>query len=125
MKPPTLYTTPEFPVERALRFGFRGLGAHGVRALPQRVQSSEQSFLPRCINPKRAAIFEAVRKVMSRWQILALTTGAFLAGCAVGPNYERPRATTIPAAYTGATDTVSTDATNIWKVAEPGAQFPK
>jgi len=35
----------------------------------------------------------------------------------VGPDYKRPEATTIPAAYAGAT--------NGWKVAQPQAQFPK
>ena len=40
-----------------------------------------------------------------------------LAGCAVGPDYKRPEATNIPAAYAGAT--------NGWKVAQPQAQIPK
>jgi outer membrane protein TolC len=40
----------------------------------------------------------------------------------VGPDYKRPQATTIPAAYTSATNT---DATNGWKVAEPQAAFSK
>lgn len=58
---------------------------------------------------------------------LPLAVVAFLAGCAVGPNYKRPLATTIPAAYAGATNVVATDsgATNGWKVAQPQAQFPK
>jgi outer membrane protein, multidrug efflux system len=52
---------------------------------------------------------------------------AFITGCTVGPNYKRPEATTIPAAYTGATNVVATDAgaTNGWKVAEPQAQISK
>ena len=42
----------------------------------------------------------------------------FLVGCiAVGPDYKRPEATRIPAAYAGAT--------NGWKVAEPQAHLPK
>ncbi len=45
-----------------------------------------------------------------------------LAGCAVGPDYKRPGATTIPAAYTG---TTNTGATNGWKVAQPQGQLPK
>lgn len=40
-----------------------------------------------------------------------------LAGCTVGPDYKRPEATAMPAAYAGAT--------NGWKVAQPQAQFPK
>ena len=48
---------------------------------------------------------------------LPLVALAFLAGCAVGPDYKRPEATTIPPAYAGAT--------NGWKVAEPQAQVPK
>jgi outer membrane protein, multidrug efflux system len=42
---------------------------------------------------------------------------ALLAGCAVGPDYHRPVATTIPAEYAGNT--------NGWKVAEPQAHLPK
>ena len=48
---------------------------------------------------------------------LPLTVLAFLAGCAVGPNYHRPLATTIPAAFA--------NATNGWKVAQPQGQLPK
>jgi outer membrane protein, multidrug efflux system len=46
----------------------------------------------------------------------ALAALALLGGCAVGPNYVRPEATTIPAAYAGADG---------WKVAQPQAQLPK
>src|SRR5258706_12405627 len=35
---------------------------------------------------------------------------ALIAGCTVGPNYKRPEATTIPAAYIGATNVFVTDA---------------
>ncbi len=38
-------------------------------------------------------------------------------GCLVGPNYQRPEATTIPAAYTGVSEE--------WKVAVPQAHLPK
>ena len=48
---------------------------------------------------------------------LLLLAEAFLTGCAVGPDYKRPEAITIPTAYTGAT--------NGWKVAEPRGQLPK
>ena len=40
-----------------------------------------------------------------------------LSGCAVGPDYQRPEATTIPAAYTGVSDE--------WKIAVPQAHLPK
>ena len=40
-----------------------------------------------------------------------------MSGCTVGPNYQRPEATTIPAAYTGVSDE--------WKVAVPQAHLPK
>src|SRR6267154_568676 len=58
---------------------------------------------------------------------LSLIVLALVAGCKVGPDYKRPEATTIPAAYAGATNVVSTDsgATNVWKVAQPQAQLPK
>ena len=57
----------------------------------------------------------------------SLTALAIVAGCKVGPDYKRPEATTIPAAYTGATNVVATDGgtTNGWKVAEPQAQISK
>jgi multidrug efflux system outer membrane protein len=70
------------------------------------------------------SLFPAVR---FRWLGLSLAAAALLAGCAVGPDYNRPQATTIPPAYTGATNVVVTDAgaTNSWKVAEPQAQISK
>jgi len=40
-----------------------------------------------------------------------------LSSCAVGPNYQRPEATTIPAAYTGVSEE--------WKMATPQAHMPK
>ena len=49
--------------------------------------------------------------------ILALVFVSILAGCLVGPNYKRPKATTIPPSYAGVT--------NGWEVAHPQAQFPK
>ena len=48
---------------------------------------------------------------------LSLMALTFLAGCAVGPDYKRPAATTIPAAYS--------TATNGWKAAEPHGDVPK
>jgi multidrug efflux system outer membrane protein len=42
---------------------------------------------------------------------------ALLGGCAVGPDYQRPEATTIPAAYASESGG--------WKVARPQAQLPK
>src|SRR5260370_17578098 len=48
---------------------------------------------------------------------LSLVALALVAGCAVGLDYKRPEATTIPASYVGAT--------NGWKEAEPQGQLPK
>ena len=48
---------------------------------------------------------------------LALAALAFLAGCRVGPDYKRPEATFIPAAYA--------EASNGWKIAEPRGQLPR
>src|ERR1022692_2164134 len=53
---------------------------------------------------------------------LSLAAMVCLAGCAVGPDYKRPESTTIPAAYTGVTNT---GATNGWKIADPQGQSPK
>ncbi len=61
-------------------------------------------------------------KRLSSFLRLSLVTLAFLTGCAVGPDYKRPEATTIPAAYTGVTNT---GATNVWKIAQPQGQLPK
>ncbi len=46
-----------------------------------------------------------------------LVIAMVMSGCTVGPNYQRPEATTIPAAYTGVSDE--------WKVAVPQAHLPK
>ena len=55
---------------------------------------------------------------MLSWSLRATAFACLaLAGCAVGPDYKRPEATAIPAAYAGAT--------NGWKVAAPQAQFAK
>jgi outer membrane protein, multidrug efflux system len=58
---------------------------------------------------------------------LSLTALAIVTGCKVGPEYKRPEATTIPAAYAGVTNASLTNvgATNGWKVAAPQAQIPK
>jgi outer membrane protein, multidrug efflux system len=50
-------------------------------------------------------------------QIIALLVLMVLSGCAVGPDYQRPETTTIPAAYTGVCDE--------WKIAVPQAHLPK
>ncbi len=50
-------------------------------------------------------------------QIVAALALTALAGCAVGPNYQRPEATTIAADYAGAVDE--------WKVATPQAHLPR
>jgi multidrug efflux system outer membrane protein len=53
------------------------------------------------------------------WKWLGFPFAALtvFAGCAVGPDYHRPEATTIPAAYA--------NATNGWKVAQPQGELPK
>src|SRR6266446_4720591 len=73
------------------------------------------------------ALFSLFAPVQFRSSGLFFIVLALFAGCSVGPNYKRPEATPIPAAYTGATNVVATDsgATNGWKVAEPQAQIPK
>ncbi|MHB8519551.1 MAG: efflux transporter outer membrane subunit [Limisphaerales bacterium] len=48
---------------------------------------------------------------------VAALLGLLLAGCLVGPDYRRPDATAVPAAYA--------PATNGWKIAEPQAHLPK
>lgn len=50
-------------------------------------------------------------------EIVALLVLMVLSGCAVGPDYQRPEATTIPAAYTGVSEE--------WKIAVPQAHLPK
>ena len=60
-----------------------------------------------------------------RFGLTIALTAALLTGCKVGPDYKRPEPTSIPAAYTGATNVVATDSTNIWRIAHPQAQFPK
>ena len=66
-------------------------------------------------------ISQSVRLLMSSCRILAfpmlVAIVMVLNGCLVGPNYQRPEAATIPAAYTGVSDE--------WKVAVPQAHLPK
>jgi len=78
-------------------------------------------FSPRC----RASAAGRISAFGLR--ILGFAFLAFLVGCTVGPDYKRPEATTIPAAYAGATNAGPTNlgATNGWKVAQPQAQIPK
>jgi multidrug efflux system outer membrane protein len=49
--------------------------------------------------------------------ILSIPAFVLLSGCAVGPDYRRPEATTIPPSYTGVTDQ--------WKTAAPRAHLSK
>jgi len=49
--------------------------------------------------------------------MVALLVLMVLPGCAVGPDYQRPEATSIPAAYTGVSDE--------WKIAFPQAHLPR
>ena len=59
-----------------------------------------------------------VRPVISAAWLAASLMVALVAGCAVGPDYQRPQATsTMPAAYAAAT--------NEWKIAQPQAHVPK
>src|SRR5439155_18915399 len=55
------------------------------------------------------ALFSLFAPAQFRSSGLFFIVLALFAGCTVGPNYRRPQATTIPAAYTGATDVVGTD----------------
>jgi multidrug efflux system outer membrane protein len=57
------------------------------------------------------------RSLARACQIIALLVLTVLSGCAVGPDYQRPEATTIPPAYTGVSDE--------WKIAVPQAHLPK
>ncbi|MDB6057291.1 MAG: efflux system, outer rane lipoprotein NodT family [Verrucomicrobiales bacterium] len=58
--------------------------------------------------------------------VLAVCVSTFFAGCKVGPDYKRPQATTIPPAYTGATNVGLTDVSaKSWKIAEPKAEVAK
>ena len=49
--------------------------------------------------------------------LIMMATVMVMTGCALGPDYQRPEATTIPTAYTGVSDE--------WKVAVPQAHLPK
>ncbi|HEY2083276.1 MAG TPA: hypothetical protein VGI88_10860, partial [Verrucomicrobiae bacterium] len=79
-------------------------------------------------NPKSEGRPNAeVRKISVARVWFGLLVLAVLAGCKVGPDYKRPQVTTIPTAYTGATNVVGAagNTTNAWKVAQPQAQLPK
>jgi multidrug efflux system outer membrane protein len=57
----------------------------------------------------RARIFRII--------VLSAVIATVMTGCAVGPNYQRPQATTIPSAYAGVSEE--------WKIATPQAHLPK
>lgn len=59
------------------------------------------------------------------WLLLCWGTLSVVAGCALGPDYKRPALGAISPAYAGATNAVTTEATNAWKIAEPRAELPK
>jgi len=63
----------------------------------------------------------SVRLITGSGRIFAFPAMGLIAlmmsGCTVGPNYQRPEASTIPEAYTGVSDE--------WKVAVPQAHLPK
>ncbi|MFH0994916.1 MAG: efflux transporter outer membrane subunit [Pseudomonadota bacterium] len=56
-------------------------------------------------------------------QIAAALALMVLSGCAVGPNYQRPEATTIPEAYTSVE--AYTGPSGEWKIATPQAHLPR
>jgi multidrug efflux system outer membrane protein len=60
---------------------------------------------------------QAKIKRIAGFQVLIGMLSMLISGCTVGPNYQRPEATTIPAAYTGVSDG--------WKVAVPQAHLPR
>jgi multidrug efflux system outer membrane protein len=76
---------------------------------------------------KKSRIFLSTSLGLNSCLGFSLAALVLAAGCKVGPDYNRPQATTVPAAYTGATNVVATDsdATNGWKVAQPQARIPK
>ena len=57
------------------------------------------------------------RRIVAFPALIMMLIAMVLAGCAVGPDYQRPEATTIPPAYTGVSDE--------WKIAAPQAHLPK
>jgi multidrug efflux system outer membrane protein len=64
------------------------------------------------LSPRMRAI-----AIICRILTFPLLMVAMMAGCAVGPDYQRPEATEIPASYTGAVGD--------WKTATPQAHLPK
>jgi len=57
------------------------------------------------------------RRIVAFPALLVMLIAMVVGGCAVGPDYKRPEATTIPPAYTGVSDE--------WKIAVPQAHLPK
>ena len=60
---------------------------------------------------------KTVRCSVYLFSLISVAIIMVLGGCAVGPDYVRPEATTIPPAYTGVSDE--------WKIAVPRAHVPK
>jgi multidrug efflux system outer membrane protein len=57
------------------------------------------------------------RRIVAFAALLVMMIAMVVSGCAVGPDYQRPEATSIPSAYTGVSDE--------WKIAVPQAHLPK
>ena len=57
------------------------------------------------------------RRIVAFPALIVMLIAIVVGGCAVGPDYVRPEATTIPPAYTGVSDE--------WKIAVPQAHLPK
>src|SRR6266404_4395623 len=107
---------------------FRKAGPGGDGCAPKRARASwSAAVLLSSAALVSASTLQHFNDLMSFTKAACFVCLVLLAGCAVGPDYKRPEATTIPAAYAGATNVVATDtgATNGWKVAEPQAQMSK
>jgi len=57
------------------------------------------------------------RRIVAFAALSVMLIAMVVSGCAVGPEYQRPEATTIPSTYTGVSDE--------WKIAVPQAHLPK
>ncbi len=63
--------------------------------------------------PYRSAAFASSFSARAAWRLSAIALAVFVAGCAVGPDYQRPTVS-VPATYK--------EAPEGWKVAQPNDQ---
>ena len=104
----------EFPSDRVIVNPSDSLATGTVVSV---VQADEKGEEPMKMIQQPPGLVAKTRRIVAFSALIVMLIAMVVSGCAVGPNYQRPEATTIPTAYTGVSDE--------WKIAVPQAHLPK